>query len=255
MSTLAAALDARRASAHRSAVRAVEGQVTQALRLAGSWYWPIATLVAAVIAVVQWRVGSLDGSTAQYVLGSARWFGFSLGVIIPLALFRMHLAAGGTRRALAHGAVRGAARVGVVFGLAVAALYAVEQVVWGQLGAEWHRYGYDGRTGVLGFVLNAAGEGLVVTTYFLLGAAVAAGFSRFGPWLGLALCLVLGIPALGADFALYGGLGTVFAERVLGLAGPLPEVAGLLVTAAAGAVVYAVLRALLRDVPVKRPTT
>ncbi|GAB3174918.1 hypothetical protein GCM10027059_47810 [Myceligenerans halotolerans] len=254
MSTIAQALDERRVVAHRSAVRAMDRQVGTALWTVGVWYWPIITLAAVAIALIQLRVGALDGSTVQYVVGSVRWFGFALGVIVPLAMIRTHLAAGGTRRALVRGVARGAARAGAVFGLAVAALYAVEQVTWSLLGLDWHRsLGRDDSTGVVGFVVNAVGEGLVVSTYCLLGVAVAGGFVRFGPWLGLVVCLGLGVPAIAADIALYAGPATALAEGVFGLSGPLPVVAGLLTVAAAAAATYVALGLLLRDIPVKRP--
>lgn len=254
MSAVAQALDERRTVAHRSAVRAVDRQVRTVLLAVGVWYWPIITLAAVTIALIQLRVGELEGSTVQYVVGSARWFAFSLGVIVPLSMIRPHLAAGGTRRALVRGAARGAARAGAVFGLAVAVLYAVEQGAWRLLGLDWHRrLGYDDGTGVVGFVVNAVGEGLVVSTYFLLGVAVAGGFARFGPWLGLVVCLGLGVPAIVADIGLYAGPATALAEHVLGVDGPLPVLAGLLTVAAAGAGTYVAVRLLFRDIPVKRP--
>ncbi|RPF19707.1 hypothetical protein [Myceligenerans xiligouense] len=254
MSTVAQVLDERRAMAHRSAVRAVDRQVGTVLRAVGVWYWPIVTLAAVTIALIQFRVGALESSTVQYVVGSARWFAFSLGVIVPLAMIRPHLAAGGTRRALVRGVARGAARAGAVFGLAVAALYAAEQGVWRLLGMDWHRsIGRDDSTGVVGFVVNTVGEGLVVSTYFLLGVAVAGGFLRFGPWLGLVVCLGFGVPAIVADIALYAGPATALAEHVLDLDGPLPVLVGLLTVAAAAAATYVALGLLLRDIPVKRP--
>ncbi|MBE1875061.1 hypothetical protein [Myceligenerans pegani] len=253
MSTLAQTLDARRAAADRSAVRTVAKHIGGVLVGVGAWYWPIIVLAAAIIALIQQRFDALDGSTVQYVVGSARWFAFSLGVIVPLAMIRPHLAAGGTRRALFRGVVRGAGLAGASFGLVIACLYAAEQGVWRLLDLDWHRsLGLDESTGAVGFAVNAVGEGLVAFTYFLLGAAVSAGFVRFGPWLGLVVCLSLGIPAVVADIALYAGPATALAQQVLGLSGPLPALAGLLVVVVAAAATCLALHLLLRSIPVKR---
>ncbi|MBO0611047.1 hypothetical protein [Myceligenerans salitolerans] len=256
MSAVATALDERRTAVQRRAVRAVDGQIAAVLRTVGFWYWPVIALAAVVIALVQQRLGALDGSTVQYVVGSARWFAFSLGVIVPMAVMRPHLAAGGTRRALVRGVARGAVRAGVVFGLAVAVLYAAEQVAWRLLDLDWYRtLGPDRTTGVGGFLVNTVGEGLVALTYFLLGAAVAGGFARFGPWLGLVLCLGFGFPAVVADVALYTGPATALAAQILGMSGPLPMLAGLFTVLAAAAVTYIALGLILRDLPVKRPSS
>jgi hypothetical protein len=255
-SILAQNLDARRVALHRNAVRSVAKHIRGVLVGVGVWYWPIIVLAAVVVALILHRLDALDGSTVQYVVGSARWFAFSLGVIVPLGMMRPHLAAGGTRRALIHGLVRGAAWAGATFGIVIACLYTAEQSIWRLLRLDWYRsLGLAESTGAVGFVVNTAGEGLVAFTYFLLGAAVSGGFARFGPWLGLVVCLGLGIPAVVADIALYAGPATALAELLLGMGGPLPALGGLLVVGAAAAVTYVVLYLLLRDIPVKRPST
>ncbi|GAB4086584.1 hypothetical protein GCM10028784_32140 [Myceligenerans cantabricum] len=256
MSAVAQALDDRRAAAQRSAVRAVDRQIGTVLLAVGAWYWPIIALAALAVAVIQVRLDALDGSTLQYTVGSARWFAFSLGVIIPMAMIRPHVAAGGTRRALFRGVARGAAASGIGFGLVIAVLYAVEQGVWQLLGLDWYRnLGLEESTAVVGFVVNTVGEGLVAFTYFLLGAAVGAGFLRFGPWLGLVVCLGLLIPAVVADVALYAGPATALAQQLFGLDGPLPALVGLAVVAAAAAATCVALGLILRDIPVKHASS
>ncbi|GAA1859147.1 hypothetical protein [Myceligenerans crystallogenes] len=253
MNAVAQTLEARRARTHRAGVRAVERRVVTAVRVVGVWYWPILAFAAVLVAVLQWRLGALEGSTVEYVLGSVRWFGFSLGVILPMALIRPHLAAGGTRRALLHGLARGAAWTGLIFGLVIAVLYLAEQLVWGLIGWDWHRsLGISGGTGPVTFGVNLVGEGLVTLIYFLLGTAVAAGFTRLGPWLGLALCLLLGIPALIADIALYAGPATALAEGLLGMTGPMPVAVSLGALGVLAVAVYLVVRQLLGDLPVKQ---
>lgn len=252
MTAVAQTLEARRGRAHRAAVRAVEKRVVTAIRVVGTWYWPVVAVAAVVIAVLQWRFDALDGSTVEYTLGSVRWFAFSLGVIIPMSLVRPHLAAGGTRRSLIQGLARGAAWTGLAFGLLTALLYAVEQLVWGLIGWDWHRsLGLTGDAGLVGFAVNLMGEGLITLTYFLLGVAVAAGFTRLGPWLGLVLCLAFGIPAVIADVALYAGPATALAEGLLGVSGPLPVVTGLGALVFLAAAVYLAVRRLLGDIPAK----
>jgi hypothetical protein len=256
MSVVAHALDERRPVVHRNAVRVVERQVGAMLLTVGVWYWPVVALAAVTIAVVQQQFDALDGSTVQYVVGSARWFAFSLGVIVPMGMIRAHLAAGGTRRSLVHGVRRGAAWAGIVFGLVIAVLYAAEQSVWRLLDLGWHRsLGLTESTAVIGFVVNATGEGLVALTYFLLGAAVAGGFARFGPWLGLIVCLGLGIPAVVADIALYAGPATALAAQLFGMTGPLPALAGLVAVAAAATATYAALYLVIRDIPATRASS
>lgn len=256
MSTVARVMGERRTVAHRNAVRVVEKQIGAMLLTVGVWYWPVVALAAVTIAVIQLRFDALEGSTVQYVVGSARWFAFSLGVIVPMGMFRAHLAAGGTRRALVRGVARGAAWAGIGFGLVIAVLYAAEQGVWQLLGLDWHRsLGLTESTAVVGFVVNVAGEGLVALTYFLLGAAVACGFTRFGPWLGLIVCLGLGIPAVVADIALYAGPATALAAQLFGMTGPLPALVGLLVVAAAAAVTFVTLDHIIRDIPATRASS
>lgn len=252
MSAVAQTLATRGSALDRRATRAVEKQILAGTLTVGVWYWPVIALAAVVIALIQWRIDALDGSTVQYVVGSTRWFAFSLGVIIPQALMRVHLTAGGTRRSLVNGLGLGAMWVGVAFGLASAILYAIEQVVWNLLGWEWDRgLGLAENAGLVGFVVNTTGEGLVALAYFLTGAAVAAAFNRCGPWRGLLILLGLGLPAVAADIALYAGPASALAEWMFGLDGPMPAVGSLLVLTAIALVIHVVTRLLLRDIPVK----
>ena len=219
------------------AVRRAAGVTIRVVRTIGVWYWVIFTVVAVTIILAQSRFGSGmdEGVLDAQMGGSSRWFVLVLGIVVPATYLRLHVAAGGTRRAFAIGTVRGALVGGVLMGL-VSAVYLVgERALFGALGLSWSRaFGLpvDGFAGIaLGFVTDT----LVVATYYLVGAAIAAGYYRLGLVRGTAYVVLALVPAALVDLATHSGVAAavVGVENlpggalgiVLGLAGALVTVA------------------------------
>ncbi|GAA4695167.1 hypothetical protein APR04_002511 [Promicromonospora umidemergens] len=234
--------------AERRAARRAAGVTIRIVRTVGGLYWAIFVAVAAAIIVgMTWFGSGLDVGILDAQLGGpSRWFMMVLGMIVPSAYLRLHVAAGGTRGALATGTVRGALVSGAMFG-PVTAIYLVgERALFGALDQSWSRtYGLpvDGWAGI---ALTMLTESFVVATYYLVGAAISAGYHRLGMVRGTAYIVAALVPAALVDLATHTGVTTLVAgpEVLLG-GGP-----GVLLSVAGGLVAIA-LAAWLFSLPLR----
>ena len=209
-STVAAGTDrdALVSEAERRAVRAAAGATVRVIRTIGGWYWAIFAVVAATIAVLMTRYGSgLDEAVLDSQMGgSSRWVVLVLGLIVPAAYLRLHLAAGGTRATLVTGTVRGALTGGLLIG-AITAVYLVgERALFAVLGVTWMREFGPPADGWAGIALTVLTEALVVATYYLVGATVGAGYRRLGVVPGTLYAVVALVPAALVDLATHTGV-------------------------------------------------
>jgi hypothetical protein len=207
---------------HRS-MRGAENVFMGGMLQISTWFWGSIVLASIVIAVLQSRFSDLDGSTLQYTIGSARWFMFTMGLILAGATLPMHIAAGGTRRAFVDGLIRAALFVGLVTGLVTAALLLVERLAWGAVGWDWQFA--QGLVPEGNFGVTAAGEALVIATYILAGAMLPAGYVRFGAWGGSFWILALLALVVFVDWCVHTGY--VFGWDTLADAGPERTLLGL----------------------------
>lgn len=248
-----AAAQARRAAVaahHRRGVLATAEYMVGATWYIGVWFWVVALAVGGVIVVVQSRSGDVDISALNGPAGSAKFFLFVMGIVLPLTLVAVHVASGGTRRSFLHGIVAGGAVVGLTFGLVAALLAWLERWLFDRLGWEgaWpHDQLYED-TSQLGLVLLV--QAVFCLVYYLAGTAIALGYYRAGGWRGTALLPLCLVPVALSELVLQSGFfGEAFA-RVLGLDGTSAwlGLAGGLVAAALAVVL---LHLFVRDVPVR----
>jgi hypothetical protein len=235
-------------AADRRGARRAAGVTVRVVSMIGAWYWAIFVVVAAAVIVGNERFGSgLDQGVIDAQMGGpSRWFVMVLGIIIPAAYLRLHVAAGGTRRALAVGTVRGALVSGAVLGAVTAVYLAGERALFGALDQPWVREFGLPVEGVAGIVLTVVSEGLVVATYYLAGATIAAGYYRLGVVRGSLYLLAALVPVALVDLSTHTGVAAL-------LAGPenLPGGgSGVLLGLAGGAVAVA-LAAWLFSTPVR----
>ncbi|MFJ3407907.1 hypothetical protein [Promicromonospora sp. NPDC090134] len=195
-------------AADRRGARRAAAVTVRIVSVIGGWYWAIFVVVAVAVILGNVRYGSgLDqGVVDAQIGGSSRWFVLVLGMIVPAAYLRLHVAAGGTRRSLAAGTVQGALVGGALIGL-VTALYMVgERALFGALDLTWAReYGLpvDGYGGI---ALTFVTEALVAATYYLAGAAISAGYYRLGVLRGIAYVFAALVPAALVDLASHTGV-------------------------------------------------
>jgi hypothetical protein len=227
----------------------------------GVWFWGIYALYAVGISVGNAAAGNdLEISALDATLGATRWPMIVLGVIASSAVLTLHVAAGGSRRSLFVGVLRGAVVVGAGFGVVTTLALLAERLLSTSLGMTWRRLGalpFDSPLTVLG---TTVAEALVLTTYVLVGACIGIGFT-YGGARGTLLIVPLALPAVLADLATRTGvIGTIAnvelrpdidhaevppAEGLLTL---LLGIGGVAVAVVLAAVV---LRALLRTAPVR----
>ena len=242
-------------AAERRAARHAAGVTIRIVRMVGALYWAIFVTVAAAIILGNARFGSgLDvGILDAQMGGPSRWFMMVLGMIVPATYLQLHLAAGGTRGTLATGTVRGALVGGALLGLVTAVYLVGERALFGALDQTWSRtYGLpvDGWAGI---ALTIVTETLVVATYYLVGAAIAAGYYRLGVAWGTVYILAALVPAALVDLATHTGVtALVVGPQSLPDGGPgvLLGVAGGLVTIALATWLFSLP---LRSIPL-RPT-
>lgn len=245
--------DTRVREAERRGARRAAGVTLRVVSTIGGWYWAIFAVVAVVVILGNARYGSgLDqGIVDAQMGGSSRWFVMVLGIIVPAAYLRLHVAAGGTRRTMTTGTVQGALVSGVLIG-AVTALYLVgERTLFAALDQPWVREFGLPVDGWAGIALTVLTETLVAATYFLAGAAVSAGYYRLGGVRGTLYVLAALVPAALVDLATHTGVTAL-------MVGPqnLPDGgAGVLLGLAGGAVAVALAAWLfgtpLRSVPLR----
>ncbi len=229
-------------------------RVRTTLFAAGAWFWAIwiAIVVATPLVVERWG-GELERITYAAAGGPGRWVAFAVGIISVAALLAIHVAAGGTRRALGRGVVRGALPGAAVFGVLTAALAVAEQRLYTALDRPWTDVGPFAVDSVAGLTTTAVGETLVIVTYVTVGAAVAVGYRRAGPWRGTVLAVPLLLPAVVVDVATRTG---VFGLVLRGAPEPGPIPFAVVVLAggiAATALAALVLDRLLRSTPLHAP--
>ena len=238
--------------ADRAGTRAARRHFTRALILTGIWFWGFwaALVVGVPLAVDRWG-GEMAGLTYDTAGNPARWVGFAVGIILTAAALRMHVAAGGTRRAFVDGATRAAAVVGVAYGVLTVVLVLAEEQLYAGLDRGWQGSATTVDLDSVGGVLVSVGaEVLVLVTYLLAGVGVATGYRRFGAWRGTLLVVPLLVPCTLVDAATRtgvagipwrGGYDDVTTGALLG-------VGGSLVVAAA---TYLLTIRLLRSVPLR----
>ncbi|GAA4695159.1 hypothetical protein APR04_002510 [Promicromonospora umidemergens] len=248
-------------AAYRRGVAAVGRKLSRTGAVVGIWFWAVYALYAVGISVGHAVTGGdLAISALDTTLGAARWTMIWLGTVVPIALLVLHLAAGGSRRSLFGGVVRGALVVGAGFGVVTTLALLGERLLSESLGMTWNRLGglpFESPVEVLG---TAVAEAFVITTYILYGACIGAGFLRAGAW-GTLLIVPLGIPAVLVDLATRTGVVGTLANVELRpdiehAVVPMSE--GLMTTllgvgggALAVALAAVALYALLRAVPVR----
>lgn len=224
-------------AAERRAAREAAAVTVRIVRMVGGWYWAIFAVVTVAVTVGMTRFGpGMEQSTLDIQMGgSSRWVVLVLGIIVPAAYLRLHVAAGGTRRSLAAGTVRGALVAGVLLGVITAIYLVGERALFGALDQTWVReYGLP-VDGYAGIALTVVTETLVVATYYLVGAAISAGYYRLGMVRGTVYVVVALAPAALVDLATHTGVTGLLAGPqnlpdggpgvLLGLVGGLATVA------------------------------
>ncbi|MFC8922560.1 hypothetical protein [Cellulosimicrobium sp. NPDC057127] len=237
-------------AAHRRAVRAVAEYYIGGTWYVGVWFWVIALAVGALILWIMERNGDVNVGAVGGVAGSAKFFLFVLGIILPLMTVALHVAAGGTRRSFAHGLWLGAAVSGLTFGLATAAVrwfewWLARRNGWAPDSDGAQLYADGSQVGTVLLV-----EVLFCTVYYLAGMAVAACYYATGFVRGTLLALAALVPVVVAEVFLRSGFFGDALARVVGLDGTpvwLAALGGL-----AGVVLAALLlRAVLRGAAIR----
>lgn len=205
------------AAAHRRGVSAVAGYFIGGTWYVGVWFWAIALAVGALILWIMERNDDVSIEAVGGVAGSAKFFLFVMGVILPLMTIALHVAAGGTRRSFTHGMVIGAVVSGLTFGVAAALVKWGEWVLFQRSG--WpsepelaQLYGDGSQVGLVILV-----EGLFCVVYYLAGMVIAAGFYGFGFVRGVLLVLASLVPVVVAEIFLRSGFFGHALARVVGL--------------------------------------
>lgn len=200
-------------AADRRGARQATAVSVRVVSVIGGWYWAIFTIVAVSVIVgsVQFGSGLDQGVVDAQIGGSSRWFMMVLGTVVPAAYLRLHVAAGGTRRSLVTGTVRGGILGGALIGLVTAVYTLGERALFGALDLTWSReYGLP-VDGYAGIALTTVTEALVAATYYLVGAAIAAGYYRFGMVRGTVYVLAALVPAALVDLASHTGVAALIA--------------------------------------------
>jgi hypothetical protein len=182
-------------------VAAVDQRLRGNSLVVGIWFWGVYLLYAVGITLGNAAAGNdLKISALDATIGSARWPMIWLGISASVGILALHVAAGGSRRSMFGGVVRGAVVVGAGFGVVTTLALLGERLLSTSLGMTWRRVGalpFDSPAAVLG---TAVAEALVITTYLLVGAAIGVGFTQVRAW-GTLLMIPLLIPAALVDLA------------------------------------------------------
>ncbi|MBD5786119.1 hypothetical protein IF650_08005 [Cellulosimicrobium terreum] len=202
-------------AAHRRGVRATAEYAVFATWYIGVWFWVVALAIGGIILFVMQRTGDVDLTAVSGPSESARFFLFVMGIVLPLSMVALHVAAGGTRRSFAQGMWVSGLVVGLTFGLVSAAVAWIEW--WGFDRAGWpvdrvqNQLYQDGSQ--FGLVLLV--QSVSCAVYFLVGIAIALGYYRAGFWRGTGIMLVALVPLAVAEVSLQSGwFGQAFAGSV-----------------------------------------
>lgn len=176
----------RRALEGRAYKQAFWGAVGMVWQI-GVWFWAIyfAIQVISTIAVGVWMPGEdLDFSVSQ----AAPIYVFVMGILAASTLLRLHVLSGGTRRSAIRGWLVAAPVIGVTFALTQTLVSFALSWLAGLFGFE--------ATPSAGPVEMVLGLVVLITTGFLSGVAVAAGYRTFGGGLGTLALPVLAGPGV-----------------------------------------------------------
>jgi hypothetical protein len=235
---------------HRRGVRAVAWYYVGGTWYVGVWFWAIAIAVGALVLWIMRLNDDIDVTAVGGVAGSARFFLFVMGILLPLMTIGVHVAAGGTRRSFTQGLWIGAAASGVTFGVASGLVHwgswwLFRSNGWPTVPATSQLY-TDGSQVALVILV----EGLACVVYYLAGMVIAAGFYGYGFVRGVLLVLASLVPVVLAEVSLRSGY---FGDALAGLVGLdgspvwLAALGGLV-----GIVLAALLlRAVLRAAPIR----
>jgi hypothetical protein len=208
------------------------------------WFWTTMTVCAVVGMTAIALYGEPTFSLWLLMAGSAAkyWLGVVGATLVSLNL-RQFVANGITRREFLAGAAIFGLLATVVFAVAVVAGHGVEQQLLLRLDGPLPA-GYPAMTP--GTALREFGQILPSALAFLVaGAAVTAGFYRFGAWGGFALLPAAVLPLAAAEtlFGLDASLG--FTVRFV------PYAAAVLITLAVTALGVLLYQRVLRDVTIR----
>lgn len=237
-------------AAHRRGVRAVAWYFVGGTWYVGVWFWLIALAIGALVLWIMLRNDDVSIEGVGGVAGSAKFFLFVMGILLPLMTIALHVAAGGTRRSYTHGLWIGAAVSGLTFGIATALVRWGEWVLFRQAGWPTEQdltqlYADGSEVGLMILV-----EGTFCVVYYLAGMVVAAGFYGFGFLRGVLLVVASLATVVVSEVFLRSGFFGHALSRVVGLDGTpvwLAVLGGL-----AGVVLAALLlRVVLRGVAIR----
>lgn len=237
-------------AAHRRGVRAVAWYFIGGTWYVGVWFWLIALAVGALVLWIMQRNDDVSIEGVGGVAGSAKFFLFVMGILLPLMTIALHVAAGGTRRSYTHGLWIGAAVSGLTFGIATALVRWAEWALFRQAGWPTEQdltqlYADGSQVGLAVLV-----EGLSCVVYYLAGMSIAAGFYGHGFVRGVLLVLASLVPVVVAEVFLRSGFFGDALARLVGLDGTPVWVAVL--GGLAGVVLAALLlRVVLRGVAIR----
>ncbi|AUS78366.1 hypothetical protein C1701_08275 [Actinoalloteichus sp. AHMU CJ021] len=220
-------------------------------------YLAIAIAVFTVIAYVELGLGErTDESTSHAELlanSSPRFFLGSLALIVTSTLLAHYLPMGVTRRQLFWAGTTLALGGAAVAAAVIAGLFLVEWFVLDGTGIPiTYRtpHLFDGSTQVGTVFLE---HFIALAAFMVLGWLIGSVFGRYGGWGGLGLllpCLLLGL----LPEALLGVGWVGQAYDALGIE-PLPTAASVPLGIAAVAVMLLLNHRLMRDMPLRRPTS
>lgn len=219
----------------------VTANLLRIYRPIGLWFWSAAIVGVGTALAVVLRFADLPFSLWLLIAGSAAKYWLSvIGVLLVSSHLRQFVATGVTRRGFLAGAGLFGLIGALLFTAVVTAGHGIEQ--WVQELARPLPDGYP--------LLSVGSEVLHVLppelAYLVSGAAITAGFYRFGPLRGLLLILPGVLPAAVSEGLLGRGPRGEPVTRLLPLG--LAVAASLLVTA----LVAVICQRLIRDVTIRR---
>jgi hypothetical protein len=225
-------------------------RVTAALwriyRPIGLWFWGVITLCLITIDLLVNGFAEQQASLWLLVAGSAaKYWPAVVGVLLVALQLRSFLANGVTRRHFLAGSAVFGLLVAVAFALLVPIGHGIEYALLSLDGPVAANYPAFSATVALAEFGHALPTELA---YLVTGAAISAGYYRFGAWGGLFLMLPGLLPMAVAE-GLFGldDHGTVVTRL-------LPYGLALLASLAITALVGLLFRQVMRDVPIRRAT-